>query len=154
MNTAPALANAHLDVLDASASPLIYARFRHAFTRTDFDRFARWHDEQVLAAQRAGTWLISVCDLRHTDGTVNAADRRHMSTWMQRGAPMNAAAVGLSVLVTGNPIHTGIIRALHWLSPPPTPVLVVSTLDAAWRAVVAGAERLAICDLQQPPSWR
>lgn len=142
----------YVDALDSGSPPILYARFRSTFSRPEFDRFAAWHVEQLEAALRAKRKVISISDLRLAEGSPHAGDRKHMAAWMERTAELNRTACALGILITGNPLHTGIIRALHWISPPQSAVTVVSTLDDGWRVAVDTGRSLGLAVLR-PAAW-
>lgn len=142
----------YVDALDSGAPPLLYARFRSTFARAEFDRFARWHEQHLNAAAQAQRKVISISDLRFAEGTPHAGDRKHMAEWMERTAQLNRAACALGILITGNLMHTGIIRALHWISPPQSAVTVVSTLEQGWRLAKETGLALGV-DVQRPAAW-
>jgi hypothetical protein len=108
---------------------------------TDADlRSVLEHFESLLKeAEKYQEKIFSITDLTMMRETTPASQRQFTGEWIKRTASLARAAALGSATVTPSALLRGIITALYWLQPPPTPVLTVATRH---EAMLKGIEML------------
>jgi hypothetical protein len=75
--------------------------------------------------------LFSITDLTRMREMATASQRRVTADWMKRTANLSRVAFVGAAQVTPSAILRGIITAVFWFQPPPTPCVFVATMQEA-----------------------
>lgn len=143
----------YVDALDDSAWPVIYARFTGRVDLDDFDRFAAWHEAAVHRAIAARKRLVSISDCRLVAGGADSSVRKHIADWMSSLTQPQCDAMILGIIVIDRTLERGILRAIHWLSPPRSPTVIVADLDEAWRKTMTAVTEAGLARPAKPKTW-
>lgn len=144
----------YVDLLDESAWPIIYARFRGTATTDDYDLYARWYEAHLARALASGTKIIAISDT--TPGvTVSSDVRRHITSWMTGLDQLPAARASLAnyVVVDGMVIR-GVLTAMGWVTGNRMAgVTTVATVENAWEAATKTLKEAGIAPPMAKPAW-
>jgi hypothetical protein len=140
-------------ILDDSAWPVAYARLEGPVDLAEFDRFARWQEQIADRALREGIRYVSVSDARLTEGLANAAQRKHMADFVSNLSDARTQAALVAIIIVDNVLALGVLRAIHWLSPPRSPTAVVKSLDEAWARVLRAFQDAGRPAPRKPDQW-
>jgi hypothetical protein len=98
------------------------------------------HVESLFTqAAKAREKIFILADLTSMREVTPAGQRKLAADWMKRTAPMTKVTSAGAAMVTPSAILRGIITAVYWLQPPPTPSFCVATRH---EGMLKGIERL------------
>jgi hypothetical protein len=138
----------YVDLLDASAWPVLYARFRGAATVEAFRGYQRWYEEQIQKANNQKVKFVCINDT--TPGvTVSAEVRKHIGDWMAGLSPLAGQASAGNIVVINSVAVRGVLTALRWVDPRRLgTVTTVATLEDAWKRALEHLDAVG----QKPPA--
>jgi hypothetical protein len=99
-------------------------------------------------ATRTRQKLFFITDLTPMRETPTASQRQYTGAWTKTNAELSRASSVGGATVTPSPILRGIITAVYWVQPPPTPSFSVATRH---EAMLKGIELLKAADVLLPP---
>jgi hypothetical protein len=105
-------------------------------------------EAMLSEAARTRQRLFFITDLTVMREITPASQRQYTGDWTKRVAGLSRVASVGGATVTPSPILRGIITAVFWIHPPPTPVFSVSTRH---EAMLKGIELLKAADVLLPP---
>lgn len=143
----------YVDLMDASAWPVIYARFRGTATVEDFQVYQRWYEAQIRQAVDQKAKIVCINDT--TPGvTVSAEVRKFIGDWLVGLSSLTSLASVGDIVVVDSVAMRGVMTALRWVDPKRVGgVETVATPEDAWKRAL---ERLAANGLKAPavtPTW-
>jgi hypothetical protein len=129
--------------------PIILVDFPEKGVHDETLRSVLGHLEAIMTeAVRSREKLFFVTDISRMRQLSPASQRQLTAAWMKRAdALCRAAGVG-GATVTPSPLLRGIITALYWLHPPPTPSFSVATRHDA---MLKGIEMLQAAKVPLSP---
>jgi len=116
-------------VVDASRWPLLVFNFPRVFTDRDLDDVCRDCDRLL----ERGEPCLAVRDLRLLSEMPTATQRRTFAAWQESRREIYARRVVGLVNVSRSAIVRGMVKATHWITHPPSPEVMVPTMDEALR---------------------
>jgi hypothetical protein len=138
----------YVDLMDASAWPVIYARFRGTASVEAFQGYQRWYEAQVRQAIDLKVRIVCINDT--TPGvTVSAEVRKYIGDWTAGLSPLTSQASAGDIVVIDSVAMRGVMTALRWVDPKRLgAVETVATPEDAWKRAL---EQLAAAG-QKPPA--
>jgi hypothetical protein len=129
--------------------PILIVEFpEHRFGDED-NRALLEHLEALMNdAVRTGEKLYFITDLTLMREFAPARQRQYTGQWIKRTTPLAQASSVGGAQVTPSAVLRGIITAIFWVQPPPTPAVCVATRSEAMRV---GIERLEAAHVVLPP---
>jgi hypothetical protein len=107
------------------------------------------HLEELMGeAEAAREKLFLITDLTRMNHIAPASQRKYASEWIQRTALLARTATVGGAQVTPSSILRGLVTAIFWLKPPPTPAIFVATRE---EAIVRGIEMLTSANAPLSP---
>jgi hypothetical protein len=114
-------------------------------------RAALGHLETLMRdAISAHEKMFTLTDLTRMRQITPASQRKLTGEWIQRTAGLARASCVASAQVTPSALLRGIITAVYWFHPPPTPSFFAATRAEAVRRAV---EMLRAANVQLPPRF-
>jgi len=144
----------YVELLDDSAWPIIYARFRGTATIADYDVYARWYEAQLARALAEGTRVIAISDT--TPGVSVSSDvRRHITSWMTALDQTPAARASLANLVViDGLVIRGVLTAIGWvMGSRMNVVTTVASVEAAWDGATTTLSEAGMTPATTKPAW-
>ena len=86
------------------------------------------------ACRAAGEKCAHITDISRATNIPPATQRRMAGEWVKRNRELMAATCVGGGAVTPSAIIRGIVTAIYWIQTPPTPQVIVATLDEAMGA--------------------
>jgi hypothetical protein len=105
-------------------------------------------EELFHEALRTDEKLFFITDLTRMREIAPASQRRYTGEWAKRTLPLAKKAGAGGATVTPSAILRGIITAVYWVQPPPTPAFSVGTRH---EAMLKGIELLESQKVSLPP---
>jgi hypothetical protein len=93
-------------------------------------------EREAVKAREKGFFIT---DLTRVREVAPASQRKYVGEWLKRTAPLQRAAGVGGANVAPSPILRGVITAVFWIKPPPTPSIFVATRN---EAIFRGIEML------------
>jgi hypothetical protein len=101
--------------------------------------------------EASGEKSFQITDMTRIQTMPGAPERKYAGEWMKRTAPLQLRASVGAANVTPSTIVRGIVTAVHWFQPPPTPTVFVATRR---EAMIAAMKRLEEAHIVVPSSVR
>jgi hypothetical protein len=144
----------YVEVLDDSAWPVVYARFRGVATTEGYDEYAHWLERQIERATHEKGKIVSIND---TIGAIQVSSevRRHIASWLERHNAAGASAVTAgSFVVINSAVVRGVMTALSWVAKDRMGgVVSVSSVEEAWDGALAALAVDGIPVAVKRPAW-
>ncbi len=128
----------------ADQFPLVIIEFASSYS--DDDLMVGCAENATLL--RRGEPFVTIRDLRSLQMVPSSAQRRYFATWEREHRELiQRNCLGIAN-VSESRILRGVMTAIGWLTPPPTPEVMVPTIESAlrWGGELFGAEGLPIPD--------
>jgi hypothetical protein len=110
------------------------------------------HLEQLLRyGRKTGDRSFVITDLSRIRQIPGADQRRYSADWMQRNIELHKTATVGAANVAPSAILRGMVTAVFWLRPPPTPTAVVASRE---EAIQRGLEALHAAGIRLPARLR
>jgi hypothetical protein len=120
--------------------PVVVTEFPEKAVPDDALRSVFGHLESLMTdAQREGEKVFIITDISRMRQITPASQRRLAADWLKQVGPLTLVASAGGATVTPSTILRGVITALFWLQPSPTPFFCVATRHDA---MVKGIEML------------
>ena len=118
--------------VDTSDWPLIVMEFPpRRIPETALRDSLAYLEALFVAAAKVGDKTFQITDLSLMEELAPASHRRYAVEWMRRTLHLQRAASLGGANVTPSAVLRGLITAIHWLQPPPTPTSCVATRPEA-----------------------
>jgi hypothetical protein len=105
-------------------------------------------EELMREAEATGEKLFIITDLTRMHHVAPASQRKYAGEWIQRTAMLARTASVGGAQVTPSSILRGLVTAIFWLKPPPTPAIFVATRG---EAIARGIEMLLAANVRLSP---
>jgi len=102
-------------------------------------------------SEASGEKSYQITDFTRMHTIPPATERKFAGDWMKRTVQLQRTASVGAANVTPSTILRGLVTAVHWLQPPPTPTVFVATRK---EALAAALKRLEEARVVVPPSVR
>jgi hypothetical protein len=130
--------------------PILIVEFPEKRFADEDNRALLDHLEALMNdALRTSEKLFFITDLSSMREFAPALQRQTTGQWIKRTTPLARATSVGGAQVTPSAVLRGIITAVFWIHPPPTPAVCVATRA---EAMVVGIERLEAEHFVLPPS--
>lgn len=116
----------HID-LDLSNWPIAITTPHGDVSQAETDSFMQGY---IDALRNKSERYISIVDLRDS-ANMDARQRQHMSTWMEKATKEIPAPQVASVLIFSSLVMRNLLTAVLWIFKPKYPVKVFATMDEA-----------------------
>jgi hypothetical protein len=138
----------YVELMDASAWPVIFARFRGTASVEAFQTYQAWYEAQVRRAIEQKTRIVCINDT--TPGvTVSAEVRKHIGDWATGLDHLTSVASLGDIVVIDSVAMRGVMTAMRWVDPKRLGnIETVGTPEAAWKRAL---EHIAAAG-QKPPA--
>ena len=113
----------------------LHAMFRHL-------------EELLREAEKAEEKIFTITDLTRMHHIAPASQRRYAGEWIQHTAMLARTASVGGAQVTPSGILRGLVTAVFWVKPPPTPSVSTATRE---EAIERGIELLLAANVRVPP---
>lgn len=105
-------------------------------------------EELMREAEAKREKIFIITDLTRMHHLAPASQRKYSGEWIQRTAMLARTATVGGAQVTPSSILRGLVTAIFWLKPPPTPAIFVATRE---EAIVRGIEMLTAANAPLSP---
>ncbi|HEY8086186.1 MAG TPA: hypothetical protein VIF09_00020 [Polyangiaceae bacterium] len=105
-------------------------------------------EELMREAEATREKLFVITDLTRMSHLAPASQRKYSGEWIQRTGMLARTATVGGAQVTPSSILRGLVTAIFWLKPPPTPAIFVATRE---EAIARGIEMLTAAQAPLSP---
>jgi hypothetical protein len=129
--------------------PIVLTEFpAHRVADASLHAALTYLESLMREAEKTHAKLFFVTDLTRMQEMPPASQRQYTGAWTKLNADLSRRSSVGGATVTPSPILRGIITAVYWVQPPPTPAFSVSTLQDA---MLKGIEMLQAANVLLPP---